>query len=138
MGFLASACVFAVVCLLALEPDPTDAHTIFPHPLSKHSFTEISKCAGAYDLNFYAQLTEICYNCFNLYRDPEIFRECRYSLPLKTSITNDVTIYLTRRKDCFNNDYFKGCVDVLQIPEMKEKIVEGLSVIHPHLGQNIK
>lgn len=51
--------------------------SIFPHPLSKHSFTEISKCGGVYDMNIYAQFNQICLNCYNLYREPEIYRGCR-------------------------------------------------------------
>ncbi|EFX74385.1 hypothetical protein DAPPUDRAFT_57088 [Daphnia pulex] len=84
--------------------------SIFPHPLSKHSFTEISKCDGVYDMNIYAQFNQICLNCYNLYRQPEIYRGCR--------------------KECFTSEYFGGCLAVLQITDKKDKILEDLSIIH--------
>lgn len=67
----------ALVFVLSIIVGSTSAHSIFPHPLSKHSFTEVSKCSGAYDMTIYAKLDGICKDCFNIYREPEIYRGCR-------------------------------------------------------------
>ncbi|KAI9564328.1 hypothetical protein GHT06_008066 [Daphnia sinensis] len=102
--------LLVVAMVSATAAEPPAGLSIFPHPLSKHSFTEISKCGGVYDMNIYAEFTEICWDCYNLYREPEIYRGCR--------------------KDCFTSAYFDGCLDVLQRTDKKSKILEGLSVIH--------
>lgn len=61
----------------SITAEPPSGLPFFPHLLSKHSFTEISKCGGVYDRNIYAQLNQICRDCYNLYLEPEIYRGCR-------------------------------------------------------------
>ena len=52
--------------------------SIYPHELSKLSFTEISKCSGMYDKGIYAEMNGICFDCYRQFRDPGVYRECRY------------------------------------------------------------
>ena len=76
--FPKSGLVGLLILASVIIAEPPPGISIFPHPLSKHSFTDISKCGGVYDMNIYAQFNQICLNCYNLYRDPEIYRGCRY------------------------------------------------------------
>lgn len=50
---------------------------IFANPLSKHSFQEVSKCEGEYDMSIYSIMNQICDDCYNAYRDPGVYRLCR-------------------------------------------------------------
>jgi len=104
---------FGVVYLLTVLSVPTSAASVFPNPLSKYSFTEVSNCKGMYDMRIYARLNSICNDCYNLFRDPEIHTLCR--------------------KNCFTSKYFKGCLEVLLIKDVKqlEEITKDISAIHP-------
>ncbi|CAG9136472.1 unnamed protein product [Plutella xylostella] len=64
-----------------------------PHHVARRSFFNL-QCKGVYDASIFARLDRICDDCYNLFREPELYTLCR--------------------KDCFTSDYFKGCVEVLQ------------------------
>ena len=41
-------------------------------------------CAGRLDLKSYLFLNKICEDCFNLYRDPDVYSACRLRITLST------------------------------------------------------
>lgn len=63
-----------VITVMAIEKS---SGSLYPHRHSKLSFSEFSKCRGTYDLAIYTWLSQICEDCEDKYRDPEIYRECR-------------------------------------------------------------
>ncbi|XP_074042221.1 ion transport peptide isoform X1 [Leptinotarsa decemlineata] len=75
------------------------------HHLAKRSFFDL-QCRGVYDKSIFARLDRICVDCYNLFREPSVHSLCR--------------------DNCFTSDYFKGCVDTLQlsdhIPEIMDMI----------------
>ena len=70
--------LMALICMdAAVLWSTTSAVPVFPKPLSKYAFTEVSNCKGIYDVAIYARLTNICDDCYNLFRDPDIHTLCR-------------------------------------------------------------
>lgn len=96
--------VIFVLAVYFVDSSFASSQLIF-HQLSKHSFTGLSKCGGDYDMAIYARMNQICQDCYNLYRDPEIFRGCRYGFQslsskvvysdIKTRNYHTVAIYHT-------------------------------------------
>ncbi|CAF4788128.1 unnamed protein product [Pieris macdunnoughi] len=70
-----------------------------PHHVSRRSFFSL-ECKGVFDAAIFARLDRICDDCYNLFREPQLYTLCR--------------------KDCFMTDYFKGCVEVLQETDQLE------------------
>ncbi|XP_018327517.1 ion transport peptide-like isoform X1 [Agrilus planipennis] len=79
------------------------------HHLAKRSFFDI-ECKGVYDKSIFARLDRICEDCYNLFREPELHSLCR--------------------RNCFTTDYFKGCLDVLQLQDEMEQFQ--LMIKHLH------
>ena len=78
----------AIICLVGiLLPDSSLAAPNVAHrPLTKRSFHEI-QCKGTFDKSIFAKLDRICQDCYDLYRDPDLYGLCRYfvlffSLPI--------------------------------------------------------
>lgn len=137
---------FGIVYFLTVMNGSTSAASVFPNPLSKYSFTEISNCKGMYDMRIYASLNSICDDCYNLFRDPEVHSLCRYdTFTIFYHLIWQVLepwIYpnlLLNRKNCFTSKYFKGCLEVLLIKDVKqlEEITKNISIIHP-MGTDTK
>ena len=81
-GFSTCSCLLFGIVLVLLEGkiDSVRPVRIHPHPLSRLSFTEITKCSGTYDKGIYAEMNTICMDCNALYHDREFFdvyRTCR-------------------------------------------------------------
>ena len=95
MKVMSLSVVFGVVYLLAVLNESTSAASVFPNPLSKYSFTEISNCKGVYDVRKYARLNSICDDCYNLFRDPEVHSLCRYDVFTTIISLTKVSAYWT-------------------------------------------
>ncbi|XP_065569189.1 ion transport peptide-like isoform X2 [Artemia franciscana] len=100
----ASAIVFTISFLMMISSPPVDGHAL-GHHLSKRSFFDL-QCKGYYDKQIFAKLDRVCYDCYNIFRDPEIHQLCR--------------------SNCFDSEYFKACADALMIKEEFQELVERL------------
>ncbi|KAF5283851.1 hypothetical protein FQA39_LY04671, partial [Lamprigera yunnana] len=69
--------------------------------LTKRSFDD-QQCKGVYDKSIYARLDRICEDCYNLFREPEIHTLCK--------------------RNCFTTEYFKACLDSLQLQDEMEQV----------------
>ncbi|KAK7067662.1 hypothetical protein SK128_013474 [Halocaridina rubra] len=78
------------------------------HNLNKRAAFDES-CKGIYDRELLGMLERVCEDCYNLYRKPYVGVECR---------TN-----------CYQNKYFRQCLDDLQIIEDVEKYVNAVQVV---------
>ncbi|KAL1462380.1 hypothetical protein WDU94_014218 [Cyamophila willieti] len=111
--------IIMTVTMLVLSPavhsSPVNMRNnqIAGHPLSKRSFFDI-QCKGVYDKSIFARLDRICEDCYDLFRAPQIHTLCR--------------------KDCFTSDYFKGCVDVLQLTDEADSLQADIMQLH---GQGV-
>merc|ERR550532_293052 len=56
-------------------------------------------CRGKYNTAIYTQLDNICEDCYNLYKDPDVHHMCR--------------------ADCFSTDFFRGCLEALMLQEQE-------------------
>ncbi|XP_037911739.1 ion transport peptide-like isoform X1 [Hermetia illucens] len=91
--------MISVVLILALVPLIA---TLPRHSLSKRTpFFEIG-CKGSYNSSLFSKLDRICDDCYNLFREVELLRLCKHQ--------------------CFKTDYFKGCVDSLQLGDEIESL----------------
>ncbi|CAG9795505.1 unnamed protein product [Diatraea saccharalis] len=80
-----------------------------PHHVARRSFFTL-QCKGVYDAAIFARLDRICDDCYNLFREPQLYTLCR--------------------QDCFTTDYFKGCVEVLQETDQLELFKTYIKQIH--------
>merc|ERR1712088_192435 len=55
------------------------------------------ECHGKHDTTMYIQLNNICEDCYNLYKDPEVHTFCR--------------------ADCFSTSFFQNCCQALLLKE---------------------
>ncbi|XP_055308464.1 ion transport peptide-like isoform X1 [Sitodiplosis mosellana] len=89
----------SVALILALVPL---INSLPQHSLAKRStFFEI-ECKGVFNKSIFYRLDRICEDCYSLFREPELHTLCK--------------------KRCFTTDYFKGCLDALQLTDEIEKI----------------
>ncbi|XP_022240549.1 crustacean hyperglycemic hormone B-like [Limulus polyphemus] len=70
-------------------------------------------CKGEYDTSKFARLNRVCEECYNLYVAPEVVLKCR--------------------ANCFKNDMFTACVDVLLLEREKSKFESFVNIL---LGDN--
>ncbi|KAL0820131.1 hypothetical protein ABMA28_006068 [Loxostege sticticalis] len=80
-----------------------------PHHVARRSFFNL-QCKGVYDAAIFARLDRICDDCYNLFREPQLYTLCR--------------------QDCFTTDYFKGCVEVLQETDKLELFKTYIKQLH--------
>ncbi|XP_026463665.1 ion transport peptide-like [Ctenocephalides felis] len=80
-----------------------------PHSILKRSFFDI-QCKGVYDKGIFARLDRICEDCYNLFREPQLHALCK--------------------KECFTTDYFKGCMESLQLNDEIELIQTYIKQLH--------
>merc|ERR1719378_565259 len=55
------------------------------------------ECRGRYDAAIFTQLENICEDCYNLYKEPDVHQLCR--------------------SDCFGSSFFKQCLEALLLVE---------------------
>ncbi|XP_045478547.1 ion transport peptide-like [Harmonia axyridis] len=90
--------------------NPTNRSSgLLSHHLAKRSFFDI-QCKGVYDKSIFARLDRICEDCYNLFREPQVHSLCR--------------------KNCFTTDYFKGCLDTLQLSDELQQIQTWIKQLH--------
>ncbi|CAH0696077.1 unnamed protein product [Spodoptera exigua] len=98
------ACAALVAVALGAAAPPSSSHHV-----ARRSFFTL-ECKGVYDAAIFARLDRICDDCYNLFREPQLYNLCR--------------------KDCFTTDYFKGCVEVLQETDQLEQFKEYIRILH--------
>ncbi|CAH1365221.1 hypothetical protein MTP99_001518 [Tenebrio molitor] len=95
-------CMTLAVIIQAVTSIPTNGSPVLlPHHFTKRSFFDI-QCKGVYDKSIFAKLDSICEDCYNLFREPQLHSLCR--------------------KNCFTTDYFKGCLETLQLSDEEAQI----------------
>ncbi|XP_037295131.1 CHH-like protein isoform X2 [Manduca sexta] len=85
------------VCAGAAAAPPSSA----PHHVARRSFFSL-ECKGVYDASIFARLDRVCDDCYNLFREPQLYTLCRAK--------------------CFTTPYFKGCMESLYLYDEKEQI----------------
>ncbi|RZC33292.1 ion transport peptide [Asbolus verrucosus] len=88
---------------------PNRSLMLLSHHLTKRSFFDI-QCKGVYDKSIFARLDRICEDCYNLFREPQLHSLCR--------------------KNCFTTDYFKGCLETLQLSDEETQIQTWIKQLH--------
>ncbi|XP_012544168.1 CHH-like protein isoform X1 [Bombyx mandarina] len=105
-----SSVQFAWAALVALAVSAAGAlPSSAPHHVERRSFFTL-ECKGVFDAAIFARLDRICDDCFNLFREPQLYTLCR--------------------KDCFTTDYFKGCVEVLRETDQLDLFKKYIKQIH--------
>ena len=72
-----------MIVIVMNSPRPSTAKKVNPGSdaflrHSEYQFKTISECKGKYDVFMYAELSGICQDCADKYREDEIYRDCRY------------------------------------------------------------
>lgn len=62
-------CALLTLALAAAAPPPA-------HHVARRSFFHL-QCKGVYDAAIFARLDRICDDCFNLFREPQLYTLCR-------------------------------------------------------------
>ncbi|XP_052743944.1 CHH-like protein isoform X2 [Bicyclus anynana] len=102
---LSSIQVCALMTLaLATAPHAASA----PHHVARRSFFNL-QCKGVYDAAIFARLDRICDDCFNLFREPQLYNLCR--------------------SKCFTSPYFKGCMESLYLYDEEEQLDQMIDFI---------
>eukprot|EP00090_Calanus_glacialis_P022637 TRINITY_DN34926_c0_g1_i1.p1 TRINITY_DN34926_c0_g1~~TRINITY_DN34926_c0_g1_i1.p1 ORF type:complete len:124 (+),score=33.23 TRINITY_DN34926_c0_g1_i1:3-374(+) len=68
-----------------------------PGTFSKRNGGMAEDCRGKYDPSIYTQLDNICEDCYNLYKEPDVHQMCR--------------------AECFSSSYFQRCLQALLLEE---------------------
>ncbi|KAG8187780.1 hypothetical protein JTE90_025818 [Oedothorax gibbosus] len=67
----------------------------------KRSFSDLG-CMGVYDKAKFARLDRVCEECYQLFRESDVHTSCR--------------------SNCFKNDIFTQCVDVLLLRKDQQRL----------------
>ncbi|BES90366.1 Ion transport peptide [Nesidiocoris tenuis] len=95
-----------LICLLA---GPA-SKVIMGSPLWERGFSFFDlQCRGIYDKSIFARLDRICEDCYNVFREPSLHSLCR--------------------SNCFNSEYFDGCVNVLLLEGEAKSIKDMVNYI---------
>ncbi|XP_041984550.1 CHH-like protein isoform X1 [Aricia agestis] len=97
----------AVLSLAAAACSPPPSRPA--HHITRRSFFNL-QCKGVFDAAIFARLDRVCDDCYNLFREPELYTLCR--------------------DGCFTTEYFKGCVEVLQEQENLDQFKKYINIIH--------
>lgn len=84
------------VCLRALVVLVAVWNGVQARNLHKRSFLELG-CRGNFEQSYLARLERVCEECFQLYREPQVYNICRAS--------------------CYKNDNFDRCADALLLKD---------------------
>ena len=74
------------------------------------------ECRGRYDPAIYTTLDNICEDCYNLYKEPDIHSMCRYVEAMLCCCCLSVVI-LCCRADCFSSASFQHCLQALLLEQ---------------------
>ncbi|KAF2900577.1 hypothetical protein ILUMI_05619 [Ignelater luminosus] len=103
-------CMALALVLQLAQSSPTQrSRPLLSHHLTKRAFAD-QQCKGVYDKSIYARLDRICEDCYNLFREPELHTLCK--------------------KSCFTTDYFKACLESLQLQDEMEQIQTWIKQLH--------
>lgn len=81
-----SSVQFAWAALVALAVSAAGAlPSSAPHHVERRSFFTL-ECKGVFDAAIFARLDRICDDCFNLFREPQLYTLCR-------SVTDQNTLF---------------------------------------------
>ena len=86
----------------------------FPSHASKRNGGMPAECRGRYDTAIYTQLDNICEDCYNLYKEPDVHSYCRSG---RCSVVTLLYLYGHDREDCFSSSYFQRCLQALLLEE---------------------
>ncbi|XP_076352847.1 crustacean hyperglycemic hormone-like [Tachypleus tridentatus] len=75
----------------------------------KRSFAALG-CMGIYDKAKFARLSRVCEECYNVYREPFIAKECR--------------------SNCFKNDMFNDCLKVLLMNNEEDDLLQMANAVY--------
>ncbi|XP_050682721.1 CHH-like protein [Leptidea sinapis] len=89
-------CAAVLTLALAAAAPPTTTHHV-----ARRSFFNL-QCKGVYDAAIFARLDRICDDCYNLFREPQLYTLCR--------------------SQCFTSPYFKGCMESLCLMDEEEEL----------------
>lgn len=101
---------FALSLALIIALVPLAAVALPHHSVAKRSsFFEID-CKGQFNKQIFYRLDRICEDCYSLFREPQILSFCK--------------------KSCFTTDYFRGCIDALQLTDEIETLKPYIKVLN--------
>ncbi|CAH0696078.1 unnamed protein product [Spodoptera exigua] len=66
------ACAALVAVALGAAAPPSSSHHV-----ARRSFFTL-ECKGVYDAAIFARLDRICDDCYNLFREPQLYNLCRF------------------------------------------------------------
>ncbi|XP_015785390.1 CHH-like protein isoform X1 [Tetranychus urticae] len=103
--------IVSFIPLITMAWVPNGSPSLGPMRMDKKSdgFLEVG-CYGDYDKAMFARLDRLCEECYELYRVPDLFTQCRQS--------------------CFRNDYFPKCIEALMVTNEKEKLMEMVDILN--------
>jgi hypothetical protein len=93
---------------------------------SKRNSGMPSECRGRYNAGIYTQLNNICEDCYNLFKEPDVHQLCRQTEWLFLYINYYLqfgwldffyVVFSLSRSDCYSSSYFKQCLDALLLAE---------------------
>jgi hypothetical protein len=93
---------------------------------SKRNSGMPSECRGRYNAGIYTQLNNICEDCYNLFKEPDVHQLCRqtecFYIYVKIIIFSMdgwifYVVFSLSRSDCYSSSYFKQCLDALLLAE---------------------
>ena len=103
-------------------------------PKSKRKYSYVGLgCRGMFHQIFFSKLENLCDQCYEMYKIPEIHHLCRYlnylilqCLKYKEALKK---FFFFGRSDCFQSDYFQSCVSALMLKEKQEVYSEMISIL---------
>ncbi|XP_059609266.1 ion transport peptide isoform X2 [Phlebotomus argentipes] len=98
---------FSLALILVLVPMIVS----FPrhHTLAKRSSFFDIECKGVFNKSIFFRLDRICEDCYSLFREPQLHSLCK--------------------ENCFDNEYFAGCVEALLLDEELEKFIKWREIL---------
>ncbi|CAG9805726.1 unnamed protein product [Chironomus riparius] len=87
------------------------------HDVQKRSSFFDIDCKGVFNKSIFFRLDRICEDCYSLFREVELHALCK--------------------KQCFTTEFFKGCLEALQLHDEVNVIKSYIKVVNgadPHLG----
>lgn len=89
---------------------PLAAVALPHHSVAKRSSFFDIECKGQFNKAIFYRLDRICEDCYSLFREPQILSFCK--------------------KSCFTTDYFRGCLDALQLTDEIETLKPFIKVLN--------
>lgn len=110
--FYLSALLLILVPLIISLPHPH-------HDVQKRSSFFDIDCKGVFNKSIFFRLDRICEDCYSLFREVELHSLCK--------------------KQCFTTEFFKGCLEALQLQDEVNAIKSYIKLVNgadPNLSNN--